>query len=321
MHAWCLQHMKDVQEWAQKIMEAVGKVIVGKGDVIEKALIALLARGHVLLEDVPGVGKTTLAKALAKSLGCSLKRIQCTPDLLPSDIIGTNVYLVNEGRFAFRPGPIFANIVLADEINRASPKTQSSLLECMEENQITVDGVTYQLPQPFFIIATQNPIEPEGIFMLPESQVDRFCMRLRLGYPSGDEEKRVLIEQRLMHPLEMLQPVTDAQEVLMMQRKVRDVFVSDLIYEYVLRIVRQTREDERLLLGASPRGSLFLIRTAQARAAIHSRDYVSPDDIKALAVEVLSHRLIVKPMYRAEGLSGEQAVCEMLERTPVPDAL
>lgn len=313
--------MKDVKGWAQKVKGAMKKVIVGKDDVIEKAIIALLASGHVLLEDIPGVGKTTFAKALARSLGCTFKRIQCTPDLLPSDIIGTNVYIFHDGKFVFRPGPIFANIVLADEINRASPKTQSSLLECMDEHQVTVDGVTYPLPQPFFIIATQNPIEPEGVFMLPESQVDRFCMRLRLGYPNPDEEKQVLIEQRLIHPLEMLQPVTDAHEVLEMQRVVRDVFVSDLIYGYVLQIIRQTREDERLLLGASPRGSLFLTRTAQARAAIHGRDYVTPDDIKALAVDVLAHRLILKPIYRAEGLTSEQIVTEILDLTPVPDAI
>lgn len=313
--------MEDVKSWAQKVKEAMRKVIVGKDDVIEKAIIALLASGHVLLEDIPGVGKTTFAKALARSLGCTFKRIQCTPDLLPSDIIGTNVYIFHDGKFVFRPGPIFANIVLADEINRASPKTQSSLLECMDEHQVTVDGVTYPLPQPFFIIATQNPIEPEGVFMLPESQVDRFCMRLRLGYPNPDEEKQVLIEQRLIHPLETLQPVTDAHEVLEMQRMVRDVFVSDLIYGYVLQIIRQTREDERLLLGASPRGSLFLTRTAQARAAIHGRDYVTPDDIKALAVDVLAHRLILKPIYRAEGLTSEQIVTEILDLTPVPDAI
>lgn len=313
--------MRDVKSWAQKVKEAVKKVIIGKDDVIEKAIIALLAGGHILLEDIPGVGKTTFAKALAKSLGCTFKRIQCTPDLLPSDIIGTNVYLFHDGRFVFRPGPIFANIVLADEINRASPKTQSSLLECMDEHQVTVDGVTYQLPQPFFIIATQNPIEPEGIFVLPESQVDRFCMRLRLGYPNPDEEKQVLIEQRLTHPLEGLHPVTDAHEVLEMQREVREVFVSDLIYGYVLRIIHQTRKDERLLLGASPRGSLFLTRTAQARAAIYGRDYVAPDDIKALAIDVLAHRLIVKPIYQAEGLVAEQIVAEMLDLIPVPDTL
>ncbi len=313
--------MRDVKSWAQKVKEAVKKVIIGKDDVIEKAIIALLAGGHILLEDIPGVGKTTFAKALAKSLGCTFKRIQCTPDLLPSDIIGTNVYLFHDGRFVFRPGPIFANIVLADEINRASPKTQSSLLECMDEHQVTVDGVTYQLPQPFFIIATQNPIEPEGIFVLPESQVDRFCMRLRLGYPNPDEEKQVLIEQRLTHPLEALHPVTDAHEVLEMQREVREVFVSDLIYGYVLRIIHQTRKDERLLLGASPRGSLFLTRTAQARAAIYGRDYVAPDDIKALAIDVLAHRLIVKPIYQAEGLVAEQIVAEMLDLIPVPDTL
>lgn len=313
--------MRDVKSWAQKVKEAMRKVIVGKDDVIEKAIIALLASGHVLLEDIPGVGKTTFAKALAKSLGCTFKRIQCTPDLLPSDIIGTNVYIFHDSKFVFRPGPIFANIVLADEINRASPKTQSSLLECMDEHQVTVDGVTYPLPQPFFIVATQNPIEPEGVFMLPESQVDRFCMRLRLGYPNPDEEKQVLIEQRLIHPLETLHPVTDAHEVLEMQREVRNVFVSDLIYGYVLQIIRQTREDERLLLGASPRGSLFLTRTAQARAAIHGRDYVTPDDIKALAVDVLAHRLILKPIYRAEGLTSEQIVTEILDLTPVPDAI
>jgi len=312
--------MKEVHAWAEKVIEAVSKVIVGKRDVIEKTVIALLSQGHVLLEDVPGVGKTTLAKALAKSLGCTFKRIQCTPDLLPSDITGANVYLVHEGKFRFKPGPIFANIVLADEINRASPKTQSSLLECMDEHQVTVDGVTYQLPKPFFIIATQNPVESEGIFSLPESQVDRFCMRLRLGYPSIEEEKTVLVEQRFSHPIESLQPVTDAQEVVRMQKAIREVFVSELIYKYVLELVHQTRTDKHLLLGASPRASLFLVRTAQAKAAISGRDYVTPDDIKALAVDVLSHRLLVNPIYAAEGITGEQLVKELLERTPLPDA-
>jgi MoxR-like ATPase len=312
--------MKEVQAWSERVIEAVSKVIVGKRDVIEKTVIALLAQGHVLLEDVPGVGKTTLAKALAKALGCTFKRIQCTPDLLPSDITGANVYLVHEGKFKFKPGPIFANILLADEINRASPKTQSSLLECMDEHQVTVDGVTYQLPEPFFIIATQNPIESEGIFPLPESQVDRFCMRLRLGYPTAEEEKMVLIGQRLSHPIESLQPVTDAQEVVRMQKAIREVFVSELIYKYVLDLVHQTRTDKHLLLGASPRASLFLVRTAQAKAAMSGRDYVSPDDIKALAVDVLAHRLLINPIYATEGITGEQLVKEILERTPLPDA-
>jgi MoxR-like ATPase len=312
--------MKEVQAWSERVIEAVSKVIVGKRDVIEKTVIALLAQGHVLLEDVPGVGKTTLAKALAKALGCTFKRIQCTPDLLPSDITGANLYLVHEGKFKFKPGPIFANILLADEINRASPKTQSSLLECMDEHQVTVDGVTYQLPEPFFIIATQNPIESEGIFPLPESQVDRFCMRLRLGYPTAEEEKMVLIGQRLSHPIESLQPVTDAQEVVRMQKAIREVFVSELIYKYVLDLVHQTRTDKHLLLGASPRASLFLVRTAQAKAAMSGRDYVSPDDIKALAVDVLAHRLLINPIYATEGITGEQLVKEILERTPLPDA-
>jgi MoxR-like ATPase len=312
--------MKEVQAWSERVIKAVSKVIVGKRDVIEKTVIALLAQGHVLLEDVPGVGKTTLAKALAKALGCTFKRIQCTPDLLPSDITGANVYLVHEGKFKFKPGPIFANILLADEINRASPKTQSSLLECMDEHQVTVDGVTYQLPEPFFIIATQNPIESEGIFPLPESQVDRFCMRLRLGYPTAEEEKMVLIGQRLSHPIESLQPVTDAQEVVRMQKAIREVFVSELIYKYVLDLVHQTRTDKHLLLGASPRASLFLVRTAQAKAAMSGRDYVSPDDIKALAVDVLAHRLLINPIYATEGITGEQLVKEILERTPLPDA-
>jgi len=312
--------MKEVQAWSERVIEAVSKVIVGKRDVIEKTVIALLAQGHVLLEDVPGVGKTTLAKALAKALGCTFKRIQCTPDLLPSDITGANLYLVHEGKFKFKPGPIFANILLADEINRASPKTQSSLLECMDEHQVTVDGVTYQLPEPFFIIATQNPIESEGIFPLPESQVDRFCMRLRLGYPTAEEEKMVLIGQRLSHPIESLQPVTDAQEVVRMQKAIREVFVNELIYKYVLDLVHQTRTDKHLLLGASPRASLFLVRTAQAKAAMSGRDYVSPDDIKALAVDVLAHRLLINPIYATEGITGEQLVKEILERTPLPDA-
>ncbi|MFA4043312.1 MAG: hypothetical protein HZRFUVUK_000077 [Candidatus Fervidibacterota bacterium] len=312
--------MKEVQAWSERVIKAVSKVIVGKRDVIEKTVIALLAQGHVLLEDVPGVGKTTLAKALAKALGCTFKRIQCTPDLLPSDITGANLYLVHEGKFKFKPGPIFANILLADEINRASPKTQSSLLECMDEHQVTVDGVTYQLPEPFFIIATQNPIESEGIFPLPESQVDRFCMRLRLGYPTAEEEKMVLIGQRLSHPIESLQPVTDAQEVVRMQKAIREVFVSELIYKYVLDLVHQTRTDKHLLLGASPRASLFLVRTAQAKAAMSGRDYVSPDDIKALAVDVLAHRLLINPIYATEGITGEQLVKEILERTPLPDA-
>ena len=302
----------------QDIERNVERVVRGKEREIRLALVALVAEGHVLIEDVPGVGKTMLAKAIARSIDCSFRRIQFTPDLLPSDITGVNVFNQERGDFEFKPGAIFANIVLADEINRASPKTQSALLESMEERQVTVDTVTYQLGTPFMVIATQNPIEHEGTYPLPEAQLDRFMMRLSLGYPDLEVEADILSTHGTSSPLEEIEPVADARAVAEMIAQARRVHVAPAVRRYIVELVDATRRHGDLYLGASPRASIMLLRAARALAASRERDYVVPDDVKELAVPVLSHRVIVTADAMMGGRSGPQVVREVLEQTPVP---
>jgi len=303
---------------AEKVITNVEKVVVGKRGEVELALIALLCRGHILIEDVPGVGKTMLAKSLARSVGCSFKRIQFTPDLLPSDVTGVSVYNQKTAEFEFRAGPIVAQIVLADEINRATPKTQSALLEAMEERQVTVDGITHAMPKPFLVMATQNPIEYEGTFPLPEAQLDRFLMRIGIGYPSKSDEVLILDRQQHMHPIDELGQVISADELLEMQEAVKDIYVDALIKQYIVAIIDATRHHPDIYLGASPRGSLALFRTAQARAMLRGRDFVMPDDIKALADFTLAHRLIVNPSARIKNVTTRAIVADVLDMTPVP---
>lgn len=302
---------------ARVLAENIRRVIKGKDEQVDLAVIALLSDGHLLIEDVPGVGKTMLARSLALSLSGSYRRLQFTPDLLPSDITGTTVYNQKTAEFEFRPGPVFANVVLADEINRATPRTQSSLLEAMDEGQVTVDGISHPLPQPFFVIATQNPIEYHGTYPLPEGQLDRFCMSITLDYPSEDHEKEVIRDQLLSHPVDGLQPVLGAGDILGLQEACHSVAVNEDVLAYVLSLVRRTRSDDSLYLGASPRGAIFLVRAAQARAFIQGREFITPDDVKALAVPVLSHRVI--SVSRSRGLSeSRQAVTRLLSQVPVP---
>ncbi|MHB1133062.1 MAG: AAA family ATPase [Chloroflexota bacterium] len=313
--------MERVAELSKRIVDNVEQVIVGKRAEVEMALIGLICQGHLLIEDVPGVGKTVLAKAFAKSIDCSFRRIQFTPDLLPSDVTGVSIFSQKTGEFEWRPGPIMAQIVLADEINRATPKTQSALLECMEERQITVDGISRPMPSPFLVMATQNPIEYEGTFPLPEAQLDRFIMRIRLGYPRRSEEMEILSRQKEMHPLATLERAALAEELLELQQTVRrDVEVSPLVREYVVALVSATRQHPEVYLGASPRGSLGLYRASQARAALLGRSYTIPDDVKALAVAVLSHRLILSPSARIRNVSAQDVVSELLESIAVPGA-
>jgi len=303
---------------AARVIENVERVIVGKDDVVELILVALLCEGHVLLEDVPGIGKTTLAKAVARSLGCSFKRIQFTPDLLPSDVTGISFFNQKTQEFEYRPGPVMAQIVLADEINRATPRTQSALLEAMQERQVTVDGVTRYVPRPFLVLATQNPIELEGTFPLPEAQLDRFLLRLKLGYPTVSEENEILLRYEREDPLEKLEPVVSAEELMEMGQERRLVRVEESVREYLVRVCRTTREHPAVELGASPRGTLFLYQTAQALAAIRGRDYVLPDDVKYLAPFVLTHRIIISPQVKLRGRTGEEVVREIVESVPVP---
>ncbi len=312
--------MVTVKEFAERVFTNVEQVIVGKRQAVELLLVALLCRGHVLLEDVPGTGKTVLAKSIARSIGCSFKRIQFTPDLLPSDVTGVSIYNQQSREFEFRQGPVFAQIVLADEINRATPKTQSALLEAMEERQITVDGVTRQLPSPFIVLATQNPIEYEGTFPLPEAQLDRFLLRLHLGYPERLDEISILKRQRQSHPLDSLQTVAQISELLQLQETIKEVYVDDLIEEYIVSLVTATRHHEDVYLGASARGSLALYRTAQAWAAVQGRDFVNPDDVKALAAPVLGHRMIISPAARIRSVSADVVIEEILGAVPVPGA-
>ncbi|MBM3127047.1 MAG: MoxR family ATPase [Chloroflexi bacterium] len=307
-----------VQTLAQKISANVERVILGKHNEVELALIALLCQGHLLIEDVPGVGKTMLTRALAKSLGCSFKRIQFTPDMLPTDVTGVSVFNQKSREFEFRPGPVHAQIVLTDEINRATPKTQSALLECMEERQVTVDGITYPMPQPFLVMATQNPIEYEGTFPLPEAQLDRFMLRLHLGYPAPQDEMAMLDAQQFAHPIDQIDQVARADELTHAQRAVKDVYIDALVKEYILALIEATRKHPDIYLGASPRGSLALYKTAQARAAIQGRAYVIPDDIKALAGAALAHRLIVSPAARLKNVDARAVVDELLHSVAVP---
>ena len=292
-------------------------VIVGKRAVVEGCLIGMLSGGHILLEDVPGVGKTMLAKTISRTLGANYKRIQFTPDLLPSDLTGTVVFDQVNNEFHFREGPVFAHVVLADEINRASPKTQSALLECMEEGQVTADLKTHMLPEPFFVIATQNPTEYEGVYPLPESQLDRFALRLSIGYPDAAAERALMMQQRIRHPLETLESVVDVAQVAQMQNVVREVAVHEAIYDYILRLANATRDHRALSLGLSPRGALALSRAAQALAASQGRDFVTPDDVKAVAAPAMSHRLIPLPEARMNGFSPETLVSDLLQTVPV----
>ena len=303
---------------AQLVIDNTSKVIVGKRDVIELAVATLIAQGHLLIEDVPGVGKTMLAKSLATSIGCSFNRIQCSPDLLPSDITGLSIYNQQNGQFEFRQGPLMSQVVLADEINRATPKTQSALLESMEEHQITVDGVTHPLHAPFIVLATQNPIEYEGTFPLPEAQLDRFLMRINLGYPSVEEELEIISEQEMAHPITVLESVTTPSGILEMQEAVNSIYVDSLIREYIVKLTESTRSHPEVYLGASPRASLGLFKTSRALALIRERDYVIPDDVKFLAPTVLSHRIILAPSARMQGIRSMDIVDNLLSELAIP---
>ncbi len=310
--------VESVQQMAARIRENVQKVIVGKDEAINLAIIAMLCRGHILVEDAPGIGKTTLAKALAQSLKCTFKRIQFTPDLMPTDVLGVNFYNQRTGDFQFRDGPIFSQMLLADEINRATPRTQSSLLEAMQERQATVDGETRPLPDPFLVMATQNPIEMEGTFPLPEAQLDRFLLRIRLGYPTPEEESDILLRFDRVPEPPVIDAVADAAELSEMQSLVSSVLVDDSIRLYIVDVLQASRGNQALTLGASPRAGLALYKASQARAAIDGRDFVTPDDVKALAQAVLAHRLIVSSNARLRGRTAAQIVRELIAGIPVP---
>jgi MoxR-like ATPase len=310
--------MADVKVFGEKMIESLEKVIVGKRQALELVVIGLLCQGHVLIEDVPGVGKTMLARSLARSMNCIFNRIQFTPDMLPSDVTGVSIYNQQKNEFEFRPGPVIGQIILADEINRATPKTQAALLEAMEERQVTVDGVTHSMPRPYMVLATQNPIEYEGTFPLPEAQLDRFLLRMRVGYPSVSDEIRIMDDQQLQHPIEALQPVVNVEEVLENVEAVRRIFISMPVKKYIVELSTRTRQSQDVYLGASPRGSLSLARASQARAALHGRDHVLPDDVKALAVPVLAHRIIVSAAARLRDVSPDRIVQEIVLATPAP---
>ena len=310
--------MTDLKQFGEKIVANLERVIVGKSASVELVVIGLLCQGHVLIEDVPGVGKTMLARSLAKSLDCLFNRIQFTPDMLPSDVTGVSIFNQQKRKFEFRPGPIMGQIILADEVNRATPKTQAALLEAMDERQVTVDGTTHPLPAPFMVLATQNPIEYEGTFPLPEAQLDRFLLRVRMGYPNPSEEMKILGAQQLAHPIEALESVVKVKDLLAAIESIRKVYVSPVIQKYIIELVGRTRQSSDVYLGASPRGSLALFRASQARAALNGRDHVLPDDVKALAIPVLGHRIIVSPAARLRELSADRIVQEVVYATPVP---
>ncbi len=307
-----------VQALAERLINNLEKVIVGKRETVEEAVVGLLCRGHLLIDDVPGVGKTMLARSLAKSIGCDFSRIQFTPDMLPSDVTGISIFNQVSREFEFKPGPIFSNIILADEINRATPKTQSALLEAMEERQITVDGFSHILDEPFMVIATQNPIEYEGTFPLPEAELDRFLMKIRLGYPSVLDEIRVISDQQIQHPIMTLQAVVETEELLKAQAAIRKVYVAPSMKRYIVEIMRSTREHPDIYLGASPRGSLGLFRVSQAMATLQGRDYVLPDDVKSLAEMVLAHRMVIQPAARLQNVTAGQIVQELVNSVPIP---
>ncbi len=313
-----MQEFDGARELAQRIIDNVEKVIVGKSRAVELGVVALICQGHALIEDVPGVGKTMLARSIAKSVGCTFKRIQFTPDLLPTDVTGVSIYNQKNGEFEFREGPIIAQLVLADEINRATPKTQSAMLEAMDERQVTVEGVSHQVPRPFIVMATQNPVEYEGTFPLPEAQLDRFLVIINLGYPTIEEELEIIERQQLTHPIEDLQPVATAEDVVHVQETIRNIYVDDLVKQYIVSLVDSTRTHEDISLGASPRASLALFRGGQAIALIRGRDFVLPDDVKDLAIPMLSHRMIVSAAARMRGVSSGDVVSTILDVTPVP---
>jgi MoxR-like ATPase len=308
----------DAQRTIASVVENLQRVVHAPEETLRLVVLCLVAEGHLIIEDLPGVGKTTLAKALARSLDVSFSRLQFTPDLLPSDVTGVNVFNQAQNEFEFRPGPVFANLLLVDEINRASPKTQSALLECMQERQVTIDGFSYELAPPFMVMATQNPIEYEGTYPLPEAQLDRFAMRVAIGYPTLADESRMLAEQTSGSPLELLEPVTNGEEVLALVAEAQAIFVEESVNRYVVALLRHTRADSRLYLGGSPRAGISLVRVAKARALADGRDYLAPDDVKAVAEAVLSHRLIVAPEARAAGTTSADLVRDALDKTPVP---
>jgi MoxR-like ATPase len=310
--------MADIKTFGEKVLENLERVVVGKRQSLELIVIGLLCQGHVLIEDVPGVGKTVMARSLARSLDCSFNRIQFTPDMLPSDVTGVSIYNQQKREFEFRAGPVMGQIILADEINRATPKTQAALLEAMEERQVTVDGVTHTLPRPFMVLATQNPIEYEGTFPLPEAQLDRFLLRVRIGYPSLPNEIRILEEQQLQHPIETLKSVVETEIILEVIEDIKRIYVSSAIKRYIVELTGRTRQSDDVYLGASPRGSLALFRTGQARAALLGRDHVLPDDIQEMAIPVLGHRIIVGPAARLREVSSDRIVREIVENLPVP---